>query len=169
VNLRENTRFVDFTLNIGVPSWRYELDGVVIEKSVVVPSQQNIVHCTYRLLSGGAGIKLRLRPLINFRSLEAPVGEPLSSSYMLTVNGDRYEVSAGSELPTLRLATIGPTDSTFIADGGSRREHFYEIEAQRGYESRGWLSSPGYLQVIRRPTVRFVLWPPQTLGTPYWR
>ena len=26
----------------------------------------------------------------------------------------------------------------------ARRECFYEIEAQRGYDSRGWLWSPGY-------------------------
>jgi len=30
VNLRENGRFLDFTLDMGLPSWRYELDGVVL-------------------------------------------------------------------------------------------------------------------------------------------
>jgi hypothetical protein len=46
-NLREKGRFLDFTLNIGLPSWRYELDGIVIEKSIVVPSRQNIVHAPF--------------------------------------------------------------------------------------------------------------------------
>ena len=31
VNLRESGRFLDFTLNMGLPSWRYEIDGIVIE------------------------------------------------------------------------------------------------------------------------------------------
>jgi hypothetical protein len=44
----------------------------------------------------------------------------------------------------LRLAVDGSEGPTFTADGGSRRECFYEIEAQRGYDSRGWLWSPGY-------------------------
>src|SRR5882762_4012311 len=144
VNLREKGRFLDFTLNMGLPSWRYELDGVVIEKSIVVPSRQNIVHSTFRLLSDGRRVRLRLRPLINFRPLEAPVSEALSSGYTLTVRGDRYEVSAGPDLPTLRLAVENSEGPTFTADGGSRREHFYEIEAQRGYDSLGWLWSPGY-------------------------
>jgi hypothetical protein len=48
VNLRENGRFLDFTLDMGLPSWRHELNGVVIEKSIVVPSRQNIVYCTFR-------------------------------------------------------------------------------------------------------------------------
>src|ERR1700680_966730 len=144
VNMREKGRFLDFTLNMGLPSWRYELDGLVIEKSIVVPSRQNIVHSTFRLLSDGRRVRLRLRPLIDFRPLEAPVSEALSSGYTLTVRGDRYEVSAGPDLPVLRLAVEGAEGPTFTADGGSRRECFYEIEAQRGYDSRGWLWSPGY-------------------------
>src|SRR5438094_4100205 len=49
-NLRERGRFVDFTLKMGLPSWRHEIDGVVIEKSIVMPSGHNIVHITFRLL-----------------------------------------------------------------------------------------------------------------------
>jgi Glycogen debranching enzyme N terminal len=44
VNLREKGRFLDFTLSMGLPSWRYELDGLVIEKSIVVPSR-NPTRC----------------------------------------------------------------------------------------------------------------------------
>ena len=129
---------------MGLPSWRYEHDGIVIEKSIVVPSRQNIVHATFRSLGGGKPVRLRLRPFINFRLLEAPVSEPLSSSYALTVRGHQYEITAGLDLPTLRLAMEGCEGPAFTADGGSRREHFYEIEAQRGYDSRGWLWTPGY-------------------------
>ena len=78
-NMRENGQFRGFTLNMGLPSWRYELDGVVIETSIAVPSRQNIVHFTLRSLSDGRRLRLRLRPLINFRPLEAPVSEALSS------------------------------------------------------------------------------------------
>ena len=121
VNLREKGRFLDFTLNMGLPSWRYELDGIVIEKSIAVPSRQNIVHSTFRLLGDGRRVRLRLRPLINFRPLEAPVSEALSSGYTLTVRGDRYEVSAGPDLPTLRLAVENSEGPTFTADGSARR------------------------------------------------
>ena len=143
-DLRESGRFLDFTLNMGLPSWRYEMDGAVIERSIVVPWHQNIVHCTFRSLDDGRRIRLRLRPLINFRPLEAPVSNALASDYALTVRGNRYEVSAGPDLPILRLAIDGSEHSTFTADGGSCRERFYDIEARRGYDSRGWLWSPGY-------------------------
>ena len=144
VNLRENGRFLDFTLNMGLPSWRYEIDSAVIEKSIVVPSRQNIVHCTFRSLGDGSRVRLRLRPLINFRLLETSVSSALSSDYTLTIRGNRYEVSAGPDLPVLRLAVEGTEHTTFTADGGSSRERFYDIEAQRGYDSRGWLWNPGY-------------------------
>ncbi|HEX4184739.1 MAG TPA: glycogen debranching enzyme N-terminal domain-containing protein, partial [Stellaceae bacterium] len=144
VNIRDGGRFLGFTLNMGLPSWRYELAGVVIEKSIVVPSRQNIVHSTFRMVGDGKPIRLRLRPFINFRKIEAPASEPLSSGYMLTVHGHRYEVTAGPDLPTLRLAVAGCEGSTFTSDGGSLVECSYEIEAERGYDSRSWLWSPGY-------------------------
>ena len=143
-NLREGACFLDFTLRMGLPSWRHEIDGMVIEKSVVMPSGHNIVHVTFRLLGGGHRARLRLRPFVNFHAIEAPVGDALASGYALTARGQRYEITAGPDLPTLRLAIEGCEGATFTADGGSRRECFFEIEAQRGYDARGWLWSPGY-------------------------
>jgi predicted glycogen debranching enzyme len=143
-NLREQGRFVDFTLKMGLPSWRHEIDGMVIEKSVVLPSGHNIVHVSFRLLGEEGQARLRLRPFVNFRALEAPVGEALASGYALTARGQRYEITAGPDLPTLRMIVEGSDGATFTADGGARRECFFELEAQRGYESKGWLWSPGY-------------------------
>jgi predicted glycogen debranching enzyme len=143
-NLREQGRFIDFTLKMGLPSWRHEIDGRVIEKSVVLSARHDIVYVTFRLLGDDREARLRLRPFINFRALEAPVDEALASGYALTARGQRYEIAAGPDLPTLHLAIEGREGATFTADGGMRRECFFEIEAQRGYDSRGWLWSPGY-------------------------
>ncbi|MBV9863280.1 MAG: glycogen debranching enzyme family protein [Alphaproteobacteria bacterium] len=144
VQIREAGRFVDFTLAMGLPSWRYEIDGIIVEKSVVMPSRHNIVHITFRLIGEGRRVRLRLRPFINFRPLEAPVSEPLANGYALTARGGLYEVTAGPDLPTLRLTLEGCDGGSFTADGGSRRECFFATEAQRGYESRGSVWSPGY-------------------------
>jgi predicted glycogen debranching enzyme len=143
-NLREQGRFIDFTLKMGLPSWRHEIDGMVIEKSIVMPSGHNIVHATFRLLGEAPPVRLRLRPFVNFHPIEAPVGEALASGYALTARGQRYEITAGPDLPVLRLAIEGCDGATFTADGGAQRECFFAIEAQRGYDSRGWLWSPGY-------------------------
>jgi predicted glycogen debranching enzyme len=143
-DVRQSGRFIDFTLDLGLPSWRYEIDGVVIEMSIVLPSGQNLLHASFRVRDHSQRVRLRLSPLIDFRALEAPVGQLPAREYVLTAQGQRYEVTAGPDFPTLRMTLVGGAAGTFTADGGSRRECFYEAEARRGYEARGWMWSPGY-------------------------
>jgi predicted glycogen debranching enzyme len=150
-NIRETGRFLGFTLAMGLPSWRYEIDGMTLEKSVVMPARHNIVHITFRLIGGERPVRLRLRPFTNFRRLESPVNEALAASYALNVQGELYEVTAGPDLPALRLITMGCDSATFTADGGSRRESLFPAEAQRGYDARGWVWSPGYFTAELKP------------------
>ncbi|MBV9552538.1 MAG: glycogen debranching enzyme N-terminal domain-containing protein, partial [Alphaproteobacteria bacterium] len=134
----------EFALIDGLPTWRYTVDGDEVEKTVLLPSHHNIVHLTFRLIQGRSSVRLRLRPFVHFRRLEDPVSTELLPNYAITARGQRYELTADEELPPLRLTIDGDAAASFIADGGSRREFFFETEAQRGYESRGAAWSPGY-------------------------
>ena len=49
-----------FRLDAGLPVWRYEVDGLVLEKQVVLPFRQNTVHIIYRLLEGSGPVRLKL-------------------------------------------------------------------------------------------------------------
>src|SRR5215207_10116985 len=144
-------QFVGFTVAMGLPSWRYEIDGLTLEKSVVMPARHNTVHITFRSIGAERPVRLRLRPFINFRRLEALVNEPLAAGYALIAQGRRYEVNAGPDLPILRLTMSGSDHATFTADGGSQREGLFPTEAQRGYEARGRVWSPGYFTAELRP------------------
>jgi predicted glycogen debranching enzyme len=150
-SLRDSGRFVDFTLTMGLPSWRYEIDGMTIEKSVLMPARHNITYIGFRLIGGARAIRLFLRPAVNFRRIEAAVSEPLASGYALTANGRHYEIAAGSGLPVLRLMISGCDATSFTADGGSRHECDFMTEEQRGYDARGSLWSPGYFTVELQP------------------
>ena len=150
-SLRDSGRFVDFTLTMGLPSWRYEIDGMTIEKSVLMPARHNITYIGFRLIGGARAIRLFLRPAVNFRRIEAAVSEPLASGYALTANGRHYEIAAGSGLPVLRLMISGCDATPFTADGGSRHECDFMTEEQRGYDARGSLWSPGYFTVELQP------------------
>jgi predicted glycogen debranching enzyme len=44
----------EFRLEAGLPVWRYELDGAVIEKRLHLVYRQNTMHVRYRLVSGPA-------------------------------------------------------------------------------------------------------------------
>ena len=150
-SLRDSGRFIDFTLTVGLPSWRYEIDGVTIEKSIMMPARHNITNVGFRLVGGERAIRLCLRPTVNFRRIEAAVSEPLAPGYALTADGQHYEISAGSGLPVLRLMMSGCDRASFTADGGSRRQCEFPTEEQRGYDARGPLWSPGYFTVELEP------------------
>ena len=150
-SLRDSGRFVDFTLTMGLPSWRYEIDGMTIEKSVLMPARHNITYIGFRLIGGARAIRLFLRPAVNFRRIEAAVSEPLALGYALTANGRHYEIAAGSGLPVLRLMVSDCDATSFTADGGSRHECDFVTEEQRGYDARGSLWSPGYFTVELQP------------------
>ena len=133
----------EFRLEMGLPVWRYEVDGIVIEKQVVMPHRQNIVHVNYRVLKAPGPVRLRLRPVLAFRTLEASVDRPLARDYRLVASGQHYEVWAGPDLPVLRM-TIEGAQMPLTLDGGARRDLFYPVEAERGYDSRGSLWTPGF-------------------------
>ncbi|MCU7512621.1 MAG: glycogen debranching protein [Ignavibacteria bacterium] len=133
----------EFRLDQGLPVWKFEINGVTLEKTLLMPHMQNTVHVNYRITSGQGPVTLLVRPSMHFRPHEAAVSEELHKPYVLTVINDRFEVSAGTDLPSLRMLFYGER-ATLTSDKGSVRELFYRIEAERGYDSRGLLWSPGY-------------------------
>jgi predicted glycogen debranching enzyme len=140
----------EFRLENQMPIWRYAAEGLVIEKHVLLLHGQNTAHINYRLLSEEKGVRLELRPSMHFRGHERPVSETLQENYLVSIVGERFEVSAGPALPVLRFVLRGE-DVSFTHDGGTQRELFYQKEADRGYESRGVLWSPGHFSVKLEP------------------
>src|SRR6185369_52310 len=103
----------EFRLEAGLPVWRYDVEGLIVEKRLFLPHMQNTVHVTYELVSGADRVELALRPSVNFRAQELPVSEPLGAPYEFHATGDHYEIAlAGSDLPPLRLM-LSAKDPTF--------------------------------------------------------
>ena len=135
----------EFRLEAGLPVWRYELEGFVLEKRLLLPYRQNTVHLTYHLLSGEGRLRLGLRPAIHFRAHEAAVSSGEPRKYVLTASDDQFEITSGQELPTLRLLIHGPS-AAFTFDRKETGAIPYRTERSRGYEWRGSLWSPGYFR-----------------------
>ncbi|HWQ55370.1 MAG TPA: amylo-alpha-1,6-glucosidase [Bryobacteraceae bacterium] len=146
----------EFRLEAGLPVWRYEVNGFVLEKRLWMPYRQNTVHLSYRLLKGDGPLRLGLRPATHFRSHDAPVGEAPARKYVLNVCEDQYEVSAGPELPVLRLLLHGPSPA-FTFDRRDTSPILYRTERSRGYEAVGTLWTPGYFRVDLEPGGRATL------------
>ena len=108
----------EFRLENGLPIWRYEVEGIVLEKHVLFLYGQNTVHINYRLLSEQENVRLELRPSMHFRGHEHAVDEGSLDGYQFCVTGDRYEVGVKDSLPRLRLVLKGD-HAAFTYDGGS--------------------------------------------------
>jgi predicted glycogen debranching enzyme len=143
----------EFRLDWQMPTWRYEIGAIVIEKRVLLIHGQNTVHVTYQLLSDQSEVMLELRPSVHFRPHERDVAEPLQGAYVLSIDGPQYELRCTEKYPPLRLA-MQADRATFTHHGGETREIAYYVEAERGYGSRGALWSPGFFTAqlrARRP------------------
>ena len=149
VKLEVMDYLAEFRLEAGTPIWRYEVGAIVLEKRLVMPHGQNTAFLNYSLLSGDESVRLVLRPSFHFRPHEDPVSAELDSSYTLTVGHDRYEISAGNDLPPLRLILQGQ-NAALTVDRIRIEQVTYRIEGNRGYPGRGDLWSPGFFHVDLR-------------------
>jgi predicted glycogen debranching enzyme len=142
----------EFRLELGLPVWLYRVGEVAIEKRIVMRHLQNTVDVLYRSVGGGAA-RLKLRPWISLRGLEAAVDSVSGDALTFSAQQDLYEVSAGDRRPPLRLHVEGG-NASFELYGGTRSEIQYGVEADRGYASRGTLWSPGVFNLVINPAAQ---------------
>jgi predicted glycogen debranching enzyme len=134
----------EFRLESGLPVWRYDVEGLVIEKRVFLPHMQNTVHLSYELLSGADQVALSLRPSVNFRPQELPVSEPLGWPYEFKAVAGQFEIClTGSPVPPLRIS-LTARDTAFTLKSQRIDNVLYPVEESRGYQAHGDLWSPGY-------------------------
>ena len=138
-----------FRLEAGLPVWEYDVEGVRLEKRVLMPHLQNTTHVSYSLLSSEP-VRLELRPMMAFRLHEAPVNHPLAAPYAVHALGDRFAVHPGGDLPPLHLFLHGQ-DKAFTVIPESLSSLVHDLEQHRGYECCGDLWSPGYFRMILSP------------------
>jgi predicted glycogen debranching enzyme len=140
---------VDFSLEVGLPVWRYRGFGLTLEKRVVAAHRGNTVLLEFRLLEGGP-VRLELRPSVQFRGHDEPVSTQIPEAYPLTAFASRIELSAPTPLPGLKLHLSGRRTS-FVIEPMSVPDLGYATEESRGYASRGQLYSPGRFRADLQP------------------
>jgi predicted glycogen debranching enzyme len=131
----------DFRLELGLPVWEYDIEGIRLCKRVILPHQQNTVYVTYQRLDAGDPAVLLLRPFVHVRSHESEVTTP-RPLHRMTVEGDRLELETREGMEPLRLRALG-SRTAFSAEASSVGELAYRVERDRGYAwvGDGW--SPG--------------------------
>jgi predicted glycogen debranching enzyme len=139
----------EFRLDCGVPVWRYERDGVELEKCIVMPYGQNTTYILYRLLRGGEQT-IDLRPSVNFRHHEGILGE--ERPHAVDIRGREVEITPEGFAPALRILMIGE-NARLDSDPRLTQKILYSLERDRGYEHEGPLWSPGIIRIRMREGV----------------
>jgi hypothetical protein len=94
------------------------VNGFTIEKRILMPHAQNTVHVTYTVLEGQGTVRFNLRPSVQYRGYETPVDQPLVQIYTIAATGGRYELSAGTEMPVLRMMLYGERAALTLDEKG---------------------------------------------------
>ncbi len=153
----------EFRLELGLPVWRFVLGDIIVERRLVMLHGHNTVLLSWHLVKGEGSCRLTLRPFAHVRRIEDRVSEPGGHPYKVISQGDRHELLAGDDLPTVKLHLNG-AEPALVLDGGDRREIFYSWESRRGYDCRGGVWSFGYFGASLTPERAAVL----TLSTDPW-
>jgi predicted glycogen debranching enzyme len=138
-----------FSLESGLPVWRYQIDSYVLERRVVLPYRANTVHLIYHLIAGDGAVRLGLRPGLHFRGHEASVSTQLDEPYRVLAAGNHFEINAPN-LPSLKMH-LSDHPGALVLDGGKFYELEYALERERGYAHRDVLWSPGYFRADLAP------------------
>ena len=126
------------TLERGLPCWRYEAAGVVLERRVVMLHGRNLVIVEWRVVAAPAPVTLTARPSFQIRLHESDVSAP-PLKYPVAVDGARCDVDPTGRF-AVRLLAAGAGRWHSDAREQSRSVH-YRVEARRGYNCDGPLGS----------------------------
>ncbi|MES1164959.1 MAG: amylo-alpha-1,6-glucosidase [Verrucomicrobiota bacterium] len=143
---------VEFWVDNGRPIWRFEHEGIVLEKRIVVTYRQNTTRVSYRLIAAPGPVTLRLEPAVSMRAHEGSVEQP-TGTYLVKAVGDGVEVTptgGPGGLPALRLQAR--TDTAVPLTGPEATlDVVYRIERSRGYDWRGPLRTLGRFELKIAP------------------
>lgn len=138
----------DFRLDALMPTWVFDIGGQLIEKTIVMPHNQNTVCVVYRLLAGEKA-SIRLRPFVAFRRQDSELAPQSDWPFVLTYGRGRYEIkqSPGDLFVRFRL---NPGGGVFSCDQVIGENALYRVEKVRGYDHSEHLFSLGYFSAELR-------------------
>ena len=139
---------LEFRSEDGVPIWKYQVRGCVVEKRLLLMHGQNTAYLQYRMLEGEADTYLLVAPSLNPRPHESDVNQPLPARRAVSIEGQHYEFTLGDVFPRLRVHLDG--DSASFTHEERTLERHYLREAERGYHSTGELWNPGSFRIRLR-------------------
>jgi predicted glycogen debranching enzyme len=132
-----------------MPQWQFQIGDARIEKTIVMPQNQNTVAVHYRMLQGPPA-QLRLRMFVAFRRIDAELQHIDDWPFALVISRGRHQIEAPDSPLRLRFG-LRPARGVFISEERESANVLYRVERDRGYDHSENVFSPGCFQVELRP------------------
>jgi len=134
-----------FTLDGGLPVWRYEHERLALEKRLFMPHGQNAVCIAFRVIESDLPVSLECRPALHVRPIESAVATAGIELGPLHVDGNRAELGLAG-LPPLRIVVSRESAIEAIDATGHGSVQLLE-ERARGYDCDAHLQTPCVLRL----------------------
>src|SRR5512139_373751 len=134
------------------PRWVYDLDGLVVERRVVLHPDVDGVEVRYTLSGATGPVQLALRPLLRMRGLhDLTFSNPFLDGE-LHEDGEHVMLRLYRDVPPVFLSLRG-AEAELVADGAWIEGVTYLWERERGYPAREDVYAPGEYRVrLGRPS-----------------
>ena len=121
-----------FTLEGTVPTWRYDLNGVKLEKRIWIKHGENTTFVTYTLAQGGP-VTLEVKPLCMYRDHHGGTKSRdwASEAPHVDALADGLEVRFPNAVPYFIRSSIGESHG----GGDWWFNEFLRVEAERGFDA----------------------------------
>ncbi|MBA3625094.1 MAG: glycogen debranching enzyme family protein [Methylibium sp.] len=140
---------LEFRLEGSTPVWVFDVEGSLIEKSIVMPHGLNTVCVRWRLLEGPSR-RLRLRPFVCGRRQDAPLVPHEAGPCEIEPDAQgalRLRLAAHGVSLRLHLLPQG----AFTSEPHVDRDVLFRMERERGYDHSTHMHSPGFWSVELHP------------------
>ena len=131
------------------PVFRYQIQGMVLQKRILMVQGQNTVLVEYKLEQGETPVRLRLKPLIAFRRHHELKKEDTYIRTVPVAAPSGISLHPYDGMPPLFIQTS--QFPVFEAQPVWYRNLEYFMEAERGYDYREDCFCPGALEVTLPP------------------
>jgi len=137
-------KYLDSYQNDPMPTWIYRVGGVLLQKEMILVSEERRVLVKYTLLEGNSKTKLQLRPLLAFRNIHSltQANMDASTKYKDAENG--ISTRLYKDFPDLFLQISKKNE--FVSAPDWYKNFEYNKEKERGFACTEDLLTPGYFE-----------------------
>jgi glycogen debranching enzyme len=141
---------VDFRLINGRPYWRFEREGLVLEKSVTVSHGRNTAHVCYRLVEASGPVTLVLEPGVDVRPHEGALSNGVERYEVRPMGHGVAIVASSRRYPAIYLDVRAAAPVPLTGEPRAL-DLLYRVEQSLGYDARGVCEVLGRFEVPLPP------------------